>query len=157
MFAVFTVGVLAQLATIRWPVRRVLAVGGALMMLGLALIVIAVWLSSPSLALFIIGGAISGAGCGGIFKGAIGTVFSIAPPETRAEAVAGIYITSFVGLSLPIVGAGVMLAVGVDPRVTLLCFASLIAAGIAVSTVKLLTNPAGHTSQSALVPAVQHE
>jgi MFS family permease len=141
LFAVFSAGVAAQLATLRWSLRRVLAAGMALMLLGLATVVTAVWLPSPSLALFIIGGAISGAGGGAIFKGAVGTVIGISPPETRAEALAGTYLAAFVGLSVPIVGAGVALAEGVSPRVTLLAFAIAVAVGIVASAIKLLPGP----------------
>jgi MFS family permease len=138
LFAVFSAGVAAQLATLRWSLRRVLGTGMALMVLGLAAVVTAVWLPSPSLALFIIGGAVSGAGGGAIFKGAVGTVIRISPPETRAEALAGTYLAAFVGLSVPIVGAGVALAEGVSPRVTLLAFAIAVAIGIVASAIKLL-------------------
>lgn len=144
LFTVFSAGVAAQLATMKWPVRRVLATGMALMLIGLAAVVTAVWLPAPSLALFMIGGAISGAGGGAIFKGAVGTVISLSPPETRAGALSGTFLAAFVGLSLPIVGAGVALASGVSPRVTLFGFAIVLALGIAASANKLLPGePAG--------------
>jgi MFS family permease len=97
-----------------------------------------VWLSTPSLVLFILGGAVTGAGGGAIFKGAVATVIGISPPEGRAGALAGTYLAAFVGLSLPIVGAGVALAEGVSPRVTVLAFAIAVAIGIAASSSKLL-------------------
>jgi MFS family permease len=143
LFAVFGAGVIAQLVTMAWPPRRLLAAGTAAMMVGLAAIVTAVWLAAPSLALFIIGGAITGAGGGAVFKAAVGTVIRISPPETRAEALAGTYLAAFVGLSLPIVGAGVALAEGVSPRATLLAFAIAIAVGIVTSAIKLLGGPQG--------------
>lgn len=138
LFAVFSAGVVAQLATMNWSLRRELAAGMALMLLGLAAVVIAVWLPAPSLDLFIIGGAVTGAGGGAIFKGAVGTVIRISPPESRAEALAGTYLAAFVGLSLPIIGAGVALAAGVSPRVTLLGFAIAVSIGIVASAIKLL-------------------
>jgi MFS family permease len=144
LFAVFSAAVVAQLATMTWPLRRALAAGMALMVLGLAVTVTAVWLSTPSLALFVLGGAVTGAGGGAIFKGAVGTVVGISPPEGRAEALAGIYLAAFVGLSLPIVGAGVALAEGVSPRVTLLAFALAVAIGIVASAIKLLGGPRRH-------------
>jgi MFS family permease len=138
LFAVFSAGVIAQLATMTWPLRRTLAAGMALMLLGLAATVTAVWLSTPSLALFIIGGAVTGAGGGAIFKGAVGTVIRISPPESRAEALAGTYLAAFAGLSIPIVGVGVALAEGVSPRVALLAFGIAVATGIVASAIKLL-------------------
>jgi MFS family permease len=139
LFAVFSAGVAAQLLTLKWKVRRVLAVGMALMLVGLAAIVAAVWLPAPSLALFIAGGVLNGAGGGAIFKGAVGTVISLSPPETRAGALAGTYLAAFIGLSVPIVGAGVALAVGASPPETLLGFALLVTVGIGISAAMLLS------------------
>jgi MFS family permease len=153
LFAVFGAGVIAQLATMTWPLRRLLAAGMAAMVVGLAAIVTAVWLSAPSLALFIIGGAITGAGGGAVFKGAVGTVIRISPPETRAEALAGTYLAAFVGLSVPIVGAGVALAEGVGPRVTLLAFAIAVAVGIVASAIKLLGGTRGPVPRPAVAKA----
>jgi MFS family permease len=153
LFAVFSAGVVAQLATVSWPFRRVFGAGMALMLLGLAGTVTAVWLSTPSLALFILGGALTGAGGGAIFKGAVGTVIRISPPESRAEALAGTYLAAFVGLSVPIVGAGVALAEGVSPRVTLLAFATAVALGIVASAIKLLPGPPRRTLRAAAAKA----
>jgi len=139
--AVFTAGVAAQLATLRWPVRRTMGVGMALMFVGLAAVVAAVWLPASSLTLFITGGAVSGAGGGAIFKAAVGTVIGLSAPEARAEALAGTYLAAFLGLSLPAVGAGVALAAGVSPRLTLLSFAVAVTAGMAASATKLLRQP----------------
>jgi len=150
LFAVFSAGVVAQLATMTWSPRRVLSAGMALMLLGLAATVTAVWLSTPSLALFILGGAVTGAGGGAIFKGAVGTVIRISPPESRAEALAGTYLAAFIGLSVPIVGAGVALAEGVSPRVTLLAFAIAVAIGIGASAIKLLPGPRGRLPRAAV-------
>jgi MFS family permease len=138
LFAVFSAGVVAQLATMTWPLPRTLAAGMAVMVVGLAATVTAVWLSTPSLALFILGGAVTGAGGGAIFKGAVGTVIRIARPESRAEALTGLYLAGFIGLSVPIVGTGVALAEGVSPRVTLLGFAIAVSIGIIASAIKLL-------------------
>jgi MFS family permease len=153
LFAVFGAGVIAQLATMTWPLRRLLAAGMAAMVVGLAAIVTAVWLSAPSLALFILGGALTGAGGGTVFKGAVGTVIRISPPETRAEALAGTYLAAFVGLSVPIVGAGVALAEGVSPRVTLLGFAIAVALGIVASAIKLLGGTHGPVPRPAVARA----
>jgi MFS family permease len=153
LFAVFSAAVVAQLATMTWPLRRALAAGMALLVLGLAATVTAVWLSTPSLALFILGGAVTGAGGGAIFKGAVGTVIGISRPENRAEALAGTYLAAFVGLSLPIVGAGVALAEGVSPRATLLAFAIAVALGIVASAIKLLGRGHGPVLRTAIARA----
>jgi hypothetical protein len=119
------------------------------MVIGLGLAVLAVWLRSPSLGLFIAGGALVGAGGGTIFRGAVGTVMSIAPPDRIAESLAGMFAATFVGLSLPVVGAGIALSRHVSPQDTILGFAIAVSAGIAVSATTLV----GHTTTRAGGPA----
>jgi hypothetical protein len=153
VFGVFSAGVLAQLAAAGWSVRRGLGAGMALMLLGLAVTVTAVWLPAPSLALFIIGGAVIGAGAGAIFKGAVGTVIRIARPESRAEALAGVFLAGFVGMSVPIVGAGVALAEGVSARVTLLACAIAVASRIVASAIKLFPGRPRRTVRAATASA----
>jgi MFS family permease len=137
VFAMFGAGVLAQTATATWPARRVLATGIALMIPGLALTVLAAWLATPSLAVFLAGGALTGAGAGAIFKGAVGTVIAISPAETRAEALAGLFLAGYVGLSLPVVGAGVALQF-TDAKTTLLGFGIVEVVAILVAAPRLL-------------------
>jgi MFS family permease len=61
-FAVFGAAVLAQVLTARRGVRQLLAAGVPIMLLGLVLVVVAVWLPTPSLAAFLAGGILAGAG-----------------------------------------------------------------------------------------------
>jgi hypothetical protein len=141
LFAMFSAGVGAQFLTVSWPFTRAFEVGMGAMVIGLGLAVLAVWLRPPSLALFIAGGVLIGGGGGAIFKGAIGTVMAISPPDRIAESVAGMLLAAFVGLSLPVVGAGITLASHVSPKVTLLGFALAVSAGIAASALKLAGGP----------------
>ena len=134
----FGAGVAAQFLTVGWPVSRELEAGMAAMVSGVGLAVLAVWLSAPSLALFIAGGTLIGAGSGAIFKGAVGTVMSISPPERIAESLTGVFLAAYVGISLPVVGAGITLARHVTPKVTILGFAIAVSLGIAASALKLL-------------------
>jgi hypothetical protein len=92
------------------------------MVAGLALVVVAAWLPTPSLALFVGGGALTGAGAGALFKGALGTVVAIATDDGRAEALAGLFLGGYIGLAVPIIGLGVTLQF-TTPRVGLLGFA----------------------------------
>jgi MFS family permease len=135
---VFGAGVAAQFLTATWSITRELAAGMAAIVIGIGLAVLAVWLRSPSLALFIAGGALIGAGSGAIFRGAIGTVMSISPPERIAESLTGVFLSAYVGISLPVVGAGIALARDVSPKLTLLGFAVAVTLGIAASAIKLL-------------------
>jgi MFS family permease len=133
VFIVFAAGVALQIAMRRAALRRVLEVGGAAMVVGMALLAVAVWLPTPSLALFLVGGALTGAGGGSVFKGTVGTVVTITPAETRAEALAGLFLAGYVGLSLPVVGAGIAMQ-WVSSKDTLLGFAMVeIAAALAAA------------------------
>jgi hypothetical protein len=64
--------VVSQLVTAKLKAPRVLAIGTLSMLAGLALLVVAVRLSTPDLALFLVGGALIGAGSGAVFKGTTG-------------------------------------------------------------------------------------
>jgi hypothetical protein len=136
--AIYASSVAAQILTAAWPVTRELEAGMAAMVIGLGLAVLAVWLRPPSLGLFIAGGALIGAGGGIIFRGAVGTVMSIAPPDRIAESLAGMFVATFVGLSLPAVGVGITLSRHVSPKDTILGFAIAVSAGIAASAIKLV-------------------
>ena len=144
--AMYASAVAAQILTSAWSITREFEAGMTAMVAGLGLAVLAVWLRPPSLALFIAGGAVIGAGAGVIFRGAIGTVMSIAPPDRIAESLAGMFVATFVGISLPVVGAGITLSRHVSPQDTLLGFAIVVSAGIAASAVELVgrtTTPTG--------------
>jgi MFS family permease len=122
VFAVFAAGVVAQSGSADWSLRRLLGAGMTTMVGGLALVVVAAWLPTPSLALFVGGGALTGAGAGALFKGALGTVVAIATEDGRAEALAGLFLGGYIGLAVPIIGLGVTLQF-TTPRVGLLGFA----------------------------------
>jgi MFS family permease len=98
---------------------------------------LAVWLSSPSLALFLIGGLLTGLGGGAMFKGSLGTVMMISELEHRAEAVAGLLLAGYIGLAVPAIGAGVALNAGASTKDTLLGFAILVALSL-VAVVPIL-------------------
>jgi predicted MFS family arabinose efflux permease len=141
----FAAGVAAQIITASWSVRHEFEAGMGAMALGLGAEVLAVWLRPPSLALFIVAGLLVGAGAGAIFKGAVGTVIDISPPDRIAESMAGMLLAAFVGISLPVVGAGITLVRHISPQDTILGFAVVISAGIAASAIKL----AGRTTTQA--------
>jgi len=63
---------------------------------------------------------------------------SISPPERTAESLTGVFFAAYVGISLPVVGAGIMLARHVTPKVTILVFGIAVSVGIAASAIKLL-------------------
>jgi MFS family permease len=129
IFVNFGAGVLVQTTTTRWPVHRLIAVGLVPLLIGLVLLVASAWTSPPSLALFLIGGAIAGLGNGAIIRGGLTAVISTASAAERAGALATYFTAGYVGISLPVLGAGVALQF-LSFRVTLLIFATAVGVGI---------------------------
>lgn len=153
VFALFAAGVVAQVALATAAPRRLLTTGSVLMVAGLVLTALAVWLPSPSYALFLIGGALTGGGAGAVFKGSVGTVIAITEPHQRAEALAGVFLAGYVGLSVPVVGAGVALQFA-SPRDTLLGFAIIEVIAIAAIVRRMLTSDdRGAAARQELVTA----
>jgi len=133
LFIVFTAGVLSQLLTGGLKASRVLAVGTLSMLVGLVLLVAAVHVSTPSLALFLVSGGLIGAGAGAVYKGTTGLVLDGTAPENRVAMTAELLIALFVGLSLPVIGAGIALDQGASAPNTVLVFAILVGLGVAAA------------------------
>jgi hypothetical protein len=138
LFVLFSCGVLAQLATARLQASRVLAVGITSMLAGLVLLVVSVRLATPSLPLFLVAGALIGAGSGAVFKGTTGLVLAATPPEGRIAMTSALVIALYVGLSVPVIGAGIALNAGASPPGTVLGFAIVVGVGVALSGWALL-------------------
>jgi hypothetical protein len=136
LFVLFACGVISQLATLQ--ASRVLALGTVSMLAGLTLLVVSVRLSTPNLAMFLIGGALIGAGSGAVFKGTTGIVLGASPAESRVAMTSDLLIALYVGLSVPVIGAGIALNQGVSAPNTVLGFAILVALGVSVSGWALL-------------------
>jgi Major Facilitator Superfamily len=149
LFLVFSSGVGSQLATTRLPASRVLTLGMISMLVGLALLVVAVRLSTPNLTLFLIAGALIGAGAGAVFKGTTGIVLQASPPENRVAMTSDLLIALFLGLSVPVIGAGIALNAGATAPDTVLVFAIVVGLAVSVSGWALL----GHQSGAARVQA----
>jgi hypothetical protein len=64
-------------------------------------------------------------------------VAAIAPADRRAEALAGMFLAGYIGLSLPVVGLGVMTQY-LSPRLSLLIFTAALVSGIVAATPRLL-------------------
>jgi MFS family permease len=141
LFVVFSMGVAAQIGTTRLSARHALALGTISMLIGLTLLVTAVRLSTPSLASFLISGALIGAGAGAVFKGTTGLVMEAAAPEQRLAMTSQLLIGVFIGLSIPVVGAGIALDRGASAQDTVLGFAILVGLGVAGAGSALLRSP----------------
>ena len=119
------------------------------MLAGLALLVVSVRLSTPNLAMFLIGGALIGAGSGAVFKGTTGIVLRASPPESRVAMTSDLLIALYVGLSVPVIGAGIALNQGVSAPDTVLGFAILVALGVSLSGWALLGRRSAGSEQVA--------
>ena len=129
IFLTFGAGVLVQTTTTTWPARRLLAAGIAPMIAGLCLLVVSAWTSPPSLALFLAGGIVAGTGIGAIIRGSLTVVISAARPDDRAGALATFFTAGYAGVSVPVIGVGIILQ-HLSPRLTLLIFA--VAVGLVI-------------------------
>jgi hypothetical protein len=138
LFVVFSAGVASQVATTTLRAPRTLGLGTVSMLVGLVLLATAVRLSSPSLAMFLVGGAFIGAGAGAVFKGTTALVLEAAAPEDRVTVTSQLLIALFVGLSIPVIGAGVALDQGASTPNTVLGFAILVGLGVAAAGWQLL-------------------
>jgi MFS family permease len=103
-FLVFGSAALAHILLDRLSSRTQLLLGLSFLVAGVVAVTIAVW--TADLALFLIGGAISGAAAGTAFKGSAATVLSSAGSERRGEALAGLFLAAYLGLSIPVLGLG---------------------------------------------------
>jgi MFS family permease len=149
VFLVFASGALAQSLLSRLDARRMTAAGIGLLPAGLALVTAATWF--PSLAAFVAGGLLSGAGAGLLFKGGISTVMELAPRESRAEALASFFFASYAGLSGPIIGLGLATQY-VSARLSLLFFAGALAFALALLARGLLSAPSRQPGPARTAP-----
>jgi hypothetical protein len=117
------------------------------MVVGLVLLVTAVRLPTPSLTLFLVAGALIGAGAGLVFKGTTGIVLEAAAPEDRVAMTSTLIMAALIGISLPVIGAGVALYEGASAPNTVLGFAIAVAAGVALSGWALLRRRPGSSSK----------
>ena len=139
IFLTFGTGVVVQTTTTSWPAHRLIAAGILPALIGLGVVVASAWTSPPSLALFLIGGVLVGAGDGAIFRGSLAVAISTSDPNDRAGVLASFFTAGFLGLSVPVVGLGIALQY-LSPRVTLLIFGVVVGAGI-LAAAPILVRP----------------
>jgi hypothetical protein len=149
LFLVFSSGVVSQLVTVKLKASRVLELGTISMLVGLVLLVVSVRLSTPNLALFLTSGALIGAGAGAVFKGTTGMVLEESAPENRIVMTSDLLIALFIGLSVPVIGAGVALNQGASAPNTVLGFAILVGLGVSVSGWALVRRRPRSSAQAA--------
>ena len=137
--------VVVQTTTTSWPAHRLLAAGIPPIILGLLLLVASAWTTPPSLSLFLISSVVAGAGIGAMIRGCVTIVISTAKPDDRAGAVATLFTAGYAGVSIPVIGIGIVLQ-HLSARVTLLIFALAVGCGILAAAPILVRAPA-HPAQ----------
>jgi MFS family permease len=136
-FAVFAMAAIAQMLIGSRATQQLLAAAIPLLLAGMGLLTVALWLPSPSFGVFLAGDIVAGVGGGLMFKGAIASVSELAADEHRAEALAGVFLAAYLGLSIPVIGLGVLTQLA-STRVSMLAFAGLLGLGILAATPALL-------------------
>ena len=136
-FAMFASAAMAQALTASRSAQHLLAAAVPALLAGIALLTLALWLAQPSLATFVAGDLITGAGAGLMFKGAIGIVAEISVPERRAEALAGVFLAAYLGLAGPVIALGALTQIA-SARVSVLAFAVPLALGVLAAAPALL-------------------
>ncbi|MFG2307336.1 MFS transporter [Streptomyces sp. NPDC048566] len=95
-----------QLAVGRVGPARSLPLGCAALLAGLALLAGAlVW---EALALVVLSALVGGAGQGLAFRGALATVAAASPADHRAEVISTLFVVAYTGISLPVIGVGLL-------------------------------------------------
>jgi MFS family permease len=137
-FAAFAAGGLAQIVLARWDTRTMLRRAVPILTVGLALFAAGMWL--PSVVVFVVGGIVTGAGAGLIFRAAMVTAGSAALPEARAEVLAGFFLGAYIGLSVPVIGLGIA-TLYFPPRDVMLVFIVLVLAALIAAVVSIVRRP----------------
>jgi len=122
-FSVFAAAATGQVALARVALRSQLVVAAACCAAGLA--AVAAGAFAPSLAVFLVGGVVSGVGVGVLFKSAVATAATLAEPGRRGETLALIFLIAYCGLALPVLAIGALLTV-VSQTTVLLVFTAIV-------------------------------
>ncbi|MGW3017409.1 MFS transporter [Streptomyces longwoodensis] len=105
VFVVFGAAATAQSLTARLSTAAKRTLGLVAQLVGVVTLVAG--MRTGDLTAFLVGGVVAGIGAGVLFKASVGTVAALAAPAQRSEALAGLFLISYLGLTLPAVGIGV--------------------------------------------------
>ncbi|MFJ6524855.1 MFS transporter [Streptomyces longwoodensis] len=105
VFVVFGAAATAQSLTARLSTAAKRTLGLVAQLVGVVTLVAG--MRTGDLTAFLVGGVVAGTGAGVLFKASVGTVAALAAPARRSEALAGLFLISYLGLTLPAVGIGV--------------------------------------------------
>jgi hypothetical protein len=131
-FAAFAAGAAAQIVFSRWATGAMLRRSIPILASGLILFAVGMWM--PNLVVFVVGGVVTGAGAGLVFRAAMIIAGGSALPEARAEVLAGFFLGAYIGLSVPVIGLGVATLIWPARDVMLVFIALVLGALIAAVT-----------------------
>jgi MFS family permease len=137
---VFASSIVGQTLLQRLAGSKALPVGCVALAAGMSLVALA--LIAESLALLVAGGVVAAFGQGLSFRAGLTAVNEASPPEHRAEVASSFFVVGYLGISVPVVGVG-LLAELASLRAAGLVFAGLVAL-LALAALYLL----GETSTS---------
>jgi MFS family permease len=123
-FVVFAAAAVSQLFTARLSPVRQLQLAVVLMVVGL--VAIATGVLVTTLAVFIAGGLLAGAGVGILFRSSIGVAGSLGTGSSRGEILAALFLIAYAGMSLPVLLIGGALVV-LPSTTVLVAFSAIIA------------------------------
>ncbi|WP_426593417.1 MFS transporter [Cellulomonas sp. McL0617] len=106
LFVLAGVAAVTVLVLRNLPARRVMLVGILALIVGVAVVLVAVHTVSP--VLFFVGTGLAGVGFGAGFQGGIRLVLPQTRPDERAGVLSLLYVVSYLGLGVPAVLAGVL-------------------------------------------------
>lgn len=104
VFAVFAGSAAGQAASVGVATRTALVRGTSGLVVGSALIGVAI--GTKSLGLLLLGGVLAGASQGLSFRSALGVVTGASPPAQRAQVSSTFFAVCYVGISVPVVAIG---------------------------------------------------
>lgn len=98
-FVLFAASAVVQLTARGWSGTRMSGAGVVLFPVGLGLTVLSLY--RPSLAVFLVAAAVTGAGAGLLFKASLAEAAEAARPDSRAGVLAVFFAVAYVGMGLP--------------------------------------------------------
>jgi MFS family permease len=125
VFILFSASIFGQLAVSRLSDRRALVLGCGLLAGGVGLLALA--LGIESLAALIVSASIVGLGQGLVIGAGLAAINQRAPVERRGETASSFFVVMYVGLSVPVIGVG-LLTQALSLRTAGIAFSAAVAA-----------------------------
>jgi MFS family permease len=102
--SIFIASAIAQLSARRIPPRRAVAIGCAILVVGMVMLAVALYL--PSLPLLVVAAVVAGIGQGISFSRGLAAIGELAPADRRAEVSSTYFVVAYVAISLPVIAEG---------------------------------------------------